>query len=75
MVHLGSFLTVSGFETGQDGLIDGNLKEPAMFDVVAANDPRSAIRLVRDGGIALLEVHPGPMTEAQAAAWLANLYL
>jgi hypothetical protein len=35
--------------------------------------PRTAIRLVRDGRVALSRIYPQPMTQAEAAAWLADL--
>jgi hypothetical protein len=78
-VHLRSFtsrsLPLSGFESGQDAVIAENMKEAATFDIAAADDPRTAVRLVRQDGIASSEILPQPMTEAQAAAWLADLYL
>jgi hypothetical protein len=68
-------LVLSSFKSGQNQVIDEDLIETALFDNASANDPRTAIRLVRDGGAALSGIFPQPMTEAQAAAWLADLYL
>jgi len=51
------------------------LNESALFDVASARDPGTAIRLVRDGRVALSRINPPPMTQAQAAAWLADLNL
>jgi hypothetical protein len=77
--NFGSFtsrpLALSSVESGQNQVIDENLYEAAIFDIASANDPRTAIRLVRDGRAALSGIFPRPMTEAQAAAWLADLYL
>jgi hypothetical protein len=79
VLHLRSFasrpIASSKFDSGLNRVIDENRKEVAMISLVSANDPRTSVRLVRDRGIALSEILPRPMTEAQAAAWLANLYL
>lgn len=61
--------------SGENQVIDENLNEAAIFDIKSANDPRTAIRLVRDVSAALSWSVPRPMTKAQAAAWLADLYL
>jgi hypothetical protein len=63
------------FEAGQSLVIDENLDECALFDVASASDPATAIRLVRDGRVALSRIYPRPMTQAEAAAWLADLNL
>jgi hypothetical protein len=68
-------LALSHFEAGQNQVIDEFLNESALFDVALARDPRTAIRLVRDGRVALSQIYPPPMTQAQAAAWLADLNL
>jgi hypothetical protein len=68
-------LALSHFEAGQNQVIDEILNESALFDVASACDPRTAIRLVRDGWVALSRIYPPPMTQAQAAAWLADLNL
>jgi hypothetical protein len=68
-------LALSHFEAGQNQVIDQILNESALFDVVSASDPRTAIRLVRDGRVALSRIYPQPMTEAEAAVWLADLNL
>jgi hypothetical protein len=68
-------LALSHFEAGQNQVIDEILNESALFDVVPARDPRTAIRLARDGRVALSRIYPPPMTQAQAAAWLADLNL
>jgi hypothetical protein len=68
-------LALSHFEAGQNQVIDEILNESALFDVASASDPRTAIRLVRDGSVALSRIYPPPMTQAQAAAWLADLNL
>jgi hypothetical protein len=68
-------LALSHFEAGQSGVIDEILDESALFDVASVCDPRTAIRLVRDGSVALSQIYPPPMTQAQAAAWLADLNL
>jgi hypothetical protein len=68
-------LALSQFEAGQNQVIDEILNESALFDVVSARDPTTAIRLVRDGRVALSRIYPQPMTQAQAAAWLADLNL
>jgi hypothetical protein len=68
-------LALSHFEAGQSQVIDEVLKESALFDVTSASDPTTAIQLVRDGRVAVSRIYPRPMTQAQAAAWLADLYL
>jgi hypothetical protein len=68
-------LALSHFEAGQNRVIDEILNESALFDVASARDPRTAIRLVRDGRVVLSRIYPPPMTQAQAAAWLADLNL
>jgi hypothetical protein len=68
-------LALSHFEASQNQVIDEILNESALFDVAAARDPRTAIRLVRDGRVALSRIYPPPMTQAQAPAWLADLNL
>jgi hypothetical protein len=68
-------LALSHFEASQSWVIDEILNEAALFDVASRNDPRAAIRLVRDGRVAVSRVYPPPMTQAQAAAWLADLNL
>jgi hypothetical protein len=56
-------------------VIAESLNEAALFDVASTSDPSAAIRLVRDGRVALSRIYPWPMTQAQAAAWLADLDL
>jgi hypothetical protein len=56
-------------------VIDEILNESALFDVASANDSRTATQLVRDGTVAVSQIYPRPMTQAQAAAWLADLNL
>jgi hypothetical protein len=56
-------------------MYDEILNESALFDVASANDPRTATQLVRDGRVAVSQIYPRPMTQAQAAAWLADLDL
>jgi hypothetical protein len=68
-------LALSYFEAGRSRVIDEILNESALFDVASASDPRAAIRLVREGRVALSRIYPPPMTQAQAAAWLAGLNL
>jgi hypothetical protein len=68
-------LALSHFETGQSQVIDESLNESALFDVASVSDPITAIRLVRDGRVAVSQIYPRPMTQAQAAAWLADLNL
>jgi hypothetical protein len=68
-------LALCHFEAGQNQVIDEILNESALFDVASARDPRTAIRLVRDGRGSLSRIYPPPMTQAQAAAWLADLNL
>jgi hypothetical protein len=79
IVHFKAFrsriLALSHFEAGQNRVIDEILDEAALFDVASRNEPRTAIRLVRDGRIAVSRIYPPPMTQAQAAAWLAGLNL
>jgi hypothetical protein len=66
-------LALSRFEFGRNLVIDETLNESALFDVASANDPIAAVRLVREGRVALSCIYPPPMTKAQAAAWLADL--
>jgi hypothetical protein len=68
-------LALSHFEAGQSQVIDGILNESALFDVTSTSEPRTAIRLVRDGRVAVSRIYPPPMTQAQAASWLADLNL
>jgi hypothetical protein len=68
-------LALSHFEAGQSQVIDEILNETALFDVASASDPRTATQLVRDGRVAVSQIYPRPMTQAQAAAWLADLNL
>jgi hypothetical protein len=68
-------LALSHFEAGQSQVIDEILNESALFDVASANDSRTATQLVRDGTVAVSQIYPRPMTQAQAAAWLADLNL
>jgi hypothetical protein len=68
-------LALSHFEAGQSWVIDEILDEAALFDVASRNEPRTAIRLVRDGSVAASRIYPPSMTQAQAAAWLADLDL
>jgi hypothetical protein len=68
-------LALSHFEAGQSQVIDEILSESALFDVASASDPRTATQLVRDGKVALSQIYPRPMTQAQAAAWLADMDL
>jgi hypothetical protein len=66
-------LALSNFEAGQEQVIDEGLEESALFDVASTDDPKTAVQLVRQGGASLVQIYPRPMTEAQAAAWLADL--
>ena len=68
-------LALSHFESGQSQVIDEVLNESALFDVASVSDPTTAIRLVRDGRVTVSRIYPRPMTQAQAAAWLADLDL
>jgi hypothetical protein len=68
-------LALSNFEAGQDQVIDEGLEESALFDVASTDDPKTAIQVVRDGRAFYIQIYPRPMTEAQAAAWLADLGL
>jgi hypothetical protein len=68
-------LALSRFEAGRNLLIDETLSESALFDVASTSDPGAAIRLVREGSVTLSQIDPWPMTQAQAAAWLADLNL
>jgi hypothetical protein len=68
-------LAFSHFEAGESQVIDEILDESALFDVASVSDPRTAIRLVRDGRVALSRIYPRPMTLAEAAAWLADMNL
>jgi hypothetical protein len=66
-------LALSHFETGQRQVIDEILDESALFYVTSTSEPETAIRLVRDGRVAVSRIYPPPMTQAQAAALLADL--
>jgi hypothetical protein len=66
-------LALSHFEAGQSRVIDEVLKGSELFDVTSASDPTTVFRLVRDGRVAASRIYPPPMTQAQAAAWLADL--
>jgi hypothetical protein len=68
-------LALTHFEAGQSQVVDESLKESALFDVTSTSEPTTATRLVRDGRVAVSQIYPPPMTQAQAAAWLADLYL
>jgi hypothetical protein len=68
-------LALSHFEAGRNQVIDEILNESALFDVASARDPGTATRLARDGRASLSRIYPQPMTQAQAAAWLADLNL
>jgi hypothetical protein len=68
-------LALSKFEAGRSQVIDARLDESTLFDVASAYDARTAIQSVREGRGSLLRIYPRPMTEAQAAAWLADLDL
>jgi hypothetical protein len=68
-------LALSSIESTQNQVVDENLNEAMLFDVASANDPRTAVRLMWDASTALLGIVPRPMTEAQAADWLADLHL
>ena len=68
-------LALSKFEAGQDQVIDERLEESALFEVASTDDPKTAIQRVRDGRAPCVQIYPPPMTEAQAAAWLAHLGL
>jgi hypothetical protein len=68
-------LALSNFEAGQDQVIDERLEESALFEVASTDDPTTAIQRVRDRRAPLVQIYPRPMTEAQAAAWLADLGL
>jgi hypothetical protein len=68
-------LALSSFEAGQSQVIDGRLDESTLFDVAAACDAKTAIQSVREGRASLLQIYPRPMTEAEAAAFLADLDL
>jgi hypothetical protein len=66
-------LAQSHFEAGRRQVIDEILGESALFDVTSTSKPETAIRLVRDGRVAVSRIYPPLMTQAQAAAWLADL--
>jgi hypothetical protein len=68
-------LARSSFEAGRNQVIDDGLQESALFVVPSANDSMTAIRLVPGGRAARLRIYPPPMTQLQAAAWLADLDL
>jgi|HubBroStandDraft_6_1064221.scaffolds.fasta_scaffold2387461_2 hypothetical protein len=63
------------FEVGQNEVIVERLDELTLFDVSSVDDPKTAIQFAREGKAALLQIYPTPMTEAQAAAWLADFDL
>ena len=65
----------ANFEVGQNQVIDEIVKESALFMVASARDPALATQLVRAGRATLLNIYPPPMTEVEAAAWLADLEL
>jgi hypothetical protein len=67
-------MACADLEVGRNGVIDEVMKESALF-VVSARDPRIATQLVRVGRATLLDIYPPPMTEVEAAAWLAGLEL
>jgi hypothetical protein len=66
-------LALLNFEAGQNQVIDEGLEEAALFEVASTDDPKTAIQRVRDRRAPLLQIYPRTMTEAQAAAWLADL--
>jgi hypothetical protein len=66
-------LALSNFEASRDQVIDEGLEESALFNIASTDDPKAAIQLVRDGRASFVQIYPRPMTEAQAAAWLADL--
>jgi len=68
-------LAQSIFEAGQNDVIVERLDELTLFDVSSADDPKTAIQFAREGKAALLPIYRTPMTEAQAATWLANFDL
>jgi hypothetical protein len=68
-------LALSSFEAGQSQVVDERLDESTLFDVAAACDAKAAIQSVREGRASLVRIYPRPMTEAEAAAWLADLDL
>jgi hypothetical protein len=51
------------------------LDESVLFDGASVDASKTAIQFVKDGRASLLQIHPQPMTEEQAAAWLANFEL
>jgi hypothetical protein len=79
VLHFRSFasrpIAPSNFDAGQNQVIDVKPKELTMISLSSANDPRTSVLLIREGGIELSEILSQPMTEAQAAGWLAALYL
>jgi hypothetical protein len=74
-VFMSRRLALLNFEAGQDQVVDEHLEESALFDVASTDDPKTAIQRVRDGRAPLVQIYPRPMSEAQAAAWLADLNL
>lgn len=68
-------LARSNFDAGRDQVIDDGLQESALFVVASASDPTIATQLVRVGRATLMNIYPPPMTEIEAAAWLADLEL
>jgi hypothetical protein len=60
-------LASSSFESDQNQVI-GDVNGAAIFDIASASDPRIATQLARDGRVAVSQIYPRPMTQAQAAA-------
>jgi hypothetical protein len=65
----------SDFEARQNQVIDEVMKESALFMVASARDPGIATQEVRVGRATLLDLYPPPMTEVEAADWLADFEL
>jgi hypothetical protein len=63
------------FEAGQNEVVVERQDELTLFDVSSVDDPKTAIQFAREGKAALVQIYPTPMTEAQAAAWLADFDL
>lgn len=68
-------MAYADFKVGRNQVIDEVMKESALFMVASARDPTIATQLVRVGRATLLDIYPPPMTEVEAAAWLAELEL
>ena len=51
-------LARSNFEVGQNRVIDEGLNEAALFVVVSADDPKTSIQSVKDGGLRCCESIP-----------------